>query len=209
MALDTEEQQQIEEIKKWFSENGLFMVVAIILAAILLFGYQQWQRVHERHMMQASEYYEQLLNNLSAKNDTAADQSAKYLIQHYPNNTYAQLAELLLAKRAIEQGQYPEAKTQLLAVIAQSNLPALKEIARLRLARLYIQMKLSQQALDTLTQVDDKTYQSDVKAVEGDAYAALNNINAARASYQQALSGLPEEAILHTLVSMKLNNLPT
>jgi hypothetical protein len=92
-------------------------------------------------------------------------------------------------------------------VVDHGHLPALREIARLRVARLYIQIKQPQNALDILKQVDSKTYQADIKAVQGDAYVALNNTNAARASYQQALSGLPDEAILHGLVSMKLNNL--
>lgn len=209
MAFDTEEQEQIEAVKKWIAENGWFMAIAIIVAAVLLFGYQQWRRVDERKSIEASSYFEQLLNNLSTQNNAAADQSAHYLITHYAHSTYAQLAELLLAKEAVKQGHYTQAQSQLQEVIDHGHLPALKEIARLRLARLYIERKQPQDALHTLKKVDAKTYQADVKVVEGDAYLAENNINAARASYQQALSGLPEEAILHSLVSMKLNNLPT
>jgi predicted negative regulator of RcsB-dependent stress response len=81
-------------------------------------------------------------------------------------------------------------------------------VARLRLARLQIQLKQPQQALTTLQEIDEKAYLPEIAAVQGDAYVAMNNIPLARENYRQALTSLPEEAILHQIVSMKFNNLP-
>jgi predicted negative regulator of RcsB-dependent stress response len=209
MAFDTEEQEQIDAVKKWISANGLFMLIAVLIGAVLLFGYQQWRRVNERHAIEASMSFEQLLNDLNVSNEVAALHSAQVLITHYPHSTYAQLAELLLAKKEVQSGDYNRAQGYLLEVIDQNSVETLKEIARLRLARLYIERKQPQDALHVLQKLDSKTYQAEAKVVEGDAYLMENDINAARANYQQALAGLPEEAILHGLVSMKLNNLPT
>jgi len=208
MALDIEEQQQIEQVKKWLAEYGLTLVVAIIGAIILLFGYQRWSQMHERMMEHASVRYEQLLDNLAQNKIIAADQSAAYLIKRYPHSTYARLAELLIARRDISLNQYADATQKLTEVMQHGNVASLREIARLRLARLEIQQQQPQKALDTLKDVDANAFLASVAAVRGDAYAALNNTAMARQSYQQAIMGLPEAAILRSMTIMKLNNLP-
>ena len=208
MALDTEEQQQIEDVKKWLKENGLFILVTIIVVAALMLGYQQWNRIQERDAARASVYFEQLLDDLSANKIDEANQATAYLVKEYPRTAYAKLAEMLLAKRDVSQGHEADAEKELTLVVKEAKLPALRQVARLRLARLQIQLKQPQQALTTLQEIDDKAYLPEIAAVQGDAYVALNNTVAARESYRQALASLPEEAILHQIVSMKFNNLP-
>jgi predicted negative regulator of RcsB-dependent stress response len=208
MALDTEEQQQIEDVKKWLKENGLFIIVTIILVVAFMLGYQQWKRVQERDWARASVYFEQLLDDLGANKIDAADQATADLVKKYPRSVYAKLAELLLAKDDVRQGHEADAEKKLAFVAKEAQLPALRQVARLRLARLQIQLKQPQQALTTLQEIDEKAYLPEIAAVQGDAYVAMNNIPLARENYRQALTSLPEEAILHQIVSMKFNNLP-
>lgn len=207
MALDVEEQQQIEQVKKWVAEYALTLIVAIVLAAIVLFGYQRWSIVRERAMAHASFRYEQLLDDLAANKTQEANNAAAYLIKRYPHSTYAKLAELLLAQRDINEQKFQAAIPPLEDVMKHANVSTIKEIARIRLARLQLQLNQPQATLDTLKDVDAQVYLPTVSAIRGDAYIALHNTDAAKAAYQQAISGLPEEAILRAMVLMKLNNL--
>ena len=208
MALDAEEQDQVEQVKNWIAEYGLTLIIAIIGAAILLFGYQRWSQMRERAMEHASLRYEQLLDDLAQNKVQAADNAAAYLIKRYPHSTYAKLTELLLANRDVTQQQFPEATHKLLDVMDTATIPAVREIARLRLARVQLQLQNPKEALATLQKIDAQEYLPTVAAVKADTYAALNNNDMARQSYQQALAGLPEGAILRSMVAMKLANLP-
>lgn len=207
MALDVEEQQQVEQVKKWLAEYGLTLIIAVIGAAVLLFGYQRWTQMRERAMEHASVRYEQLFDDLAANQTQAADNAAAYLIKRYPTSTYAKLADLLLANRAIKEGDFADAQKKLLLVTDTSGVAAIKEIARIRLARLQLQLNQPQAALDTLKKMDAQEFLPTVAAVRGDAYAALKNNNMARDAYQQALAGLPEGAILRPIIAMKLSDL--
>ncbi len=207
MALDIEEHEQIEQVKAWLKEYGASIVMSVILAAALLFGYQHWQFLNERAYAHASARYEQLLDNLAANQTAAANASAEYLIKRYPASDYAKLAELLLVKRDITQNKYEDAEKKLKDVMLRGRTPAINQVARLRLARLEMQMDQGNNALKTLEHVDDKAYLPMISSERGDAYAQLKKNNEAREAYQQALVNIPEEAILHSLVVMKLNNL--
>ncbi len=208
MALDIEEQQQVEQVKKWLAEYGLTLIVSILVAVVLLFGYQRWSGMRERAMNHASVRYEQLLDDLAVNKTEAADQAANYLIMRYPRSTYAKLAELLLAQRDVNEGKFEEARSKLESAAARGSIPAVKEIARLRLARLQLQLNQAQAALDTLSRIDTPEYLPTASAVRGDAYLMLNKVDLARQAYQQAVTGLPDGAMLRSIVSMKLNDLP-
>jgi predicted negative regulator of RcsB-dependent stress response len=207
MALDVEEQQQVEQVKKWVAEYALTLIVAVVLAAIVLFGYQRWSAVHERALAHASHRYAQLLDDLAANRTQEANQAAEYLIKRYPRTTYAKLAELLLAQRDVSQQKFSDAVTKLQDVMLHANIATIRETARIRLARIQLQLNQPQATLDTLKDTDAPNYLPTVSAVRGDAYVALNNAEAAKQAYQQAAAGLPEQSILRSLVLMKLNNL--
>lgn len=209
MALDIEEHQQVEQLKQTVKEYGPSVLIGIGLAAVLLFGYQHYSKIRERAYDHASIRYEQLLDALAANKTQAANVAANYLIKRYPKSDYAKLAELLLAQRDITESQFSSANMRLKDVMEHGHTPAIKEIARLRLARLQIQQNDAKAALSTLSAVDAKEYLPLVSSVRGDAYAKLHQANDARQAYQQALTGIPEGAMLHSLVALKLNNLPT
>lgn len=208
MVMDIEEQQQVEEVKKWLVENVPSLIITILIVAILLFAYQRWNQMRERAMDHASYRYEQLLDDLAANKTDEANHAAAYLIKRYPHSTYAKLAEILLAKRDVDQQKYADAESKLTDVMEHANVSAVKEIARLRLARLQVQLQHPEEALNTLKDIDAKEYLPAANAVKGDAYTLMNKPDMAKVSYQQAVAGLPEGAILRSIVSMKLNNLP-
>lgn len=206
--LDNEEQQQVEQIKKWFSENGLFLAISLVVAIIALFAYQYWNQITEKDTAQASEQYELLLDDLANNKIANAQEVGSAILTQHKNSTYASLAALLMANEAVQEKHYELAQSYLQKVIKEGHVAALREIARLRLARLQIENGKPEVALNLLNDIDEKQYIPAVDAIRGDAYVALKKYDLAKGSYQQALIKLPDDAIFHTLVAMKLNDLP-
>lgn len=208
--MDTElsEQEQIEQIKKWFKQNGVNMILAIALGVLISFTWHRWQANKERALAHASVRYEQLLTDLEQNNVKAANESADYLIGRYPQTAYASLAKLIQARIAISANDLTLANTKFDWIIEHAKSPAIKQIARIRKARVLLDLNDGQQALTILQRIDDPGFIALTESVKGDCYAALRQIQEARMAYQTALQNLPENQNIHSLIQMKLDNLP-
>ena len=50
MSLDSTEEEQIDQIKQFFKENGLFMLIAIVLVVGGNIGYDYYETVSYTHL---------------------------------------------------------------------------------------------------------------------------------------------------------------
>jgi predicted negative regulator of RcsB-dependent stress response len=114
---------------------------------------------------------------------------------------------MMLAREAILKKIYPEAITQLTWVMDHSKDQSIREIARIRLARLMIAQKKPDSAIELLKNLDDKVFIGLVDEVRGDAYVAQNNVTSARNAYQLALSEIPNAEVSRPILQMKFDNL--
>ena len=60
------EEEQVEALRRWWSENGRYTIVAIILALGLGFGYQGLKDYNQGKAEGASEMYQRMLQAYSA-----------------------------------------------------------------------------------------------------------------------------------------------
>ena len=104
------------------------------------------------------------------KNDEAK-LYAKHLMQDDPKSSYAGLAALMQAKLAVKTGDLKLAQEQLQFVIKKSSNNTLRQLARIRLARVFLATKQPQEALNLLATVDDEAYKAEISEVSGDASA--------------------------------------
>ena len=81
---------------------------------------------------------------------------------------------------------------------------ALKQIARLRAARILLAMQKNQDALDLLATVDDPTYQPLIDEVKGDIYQAMGQTEQAKQAYESAQAGLSGIVGEDQLLSLQL-----
>lgn len=209
MTLDGEEKYQVDQVKAWFKNYGTAVLVGVLVVVVGLLSYQRWQQMHERAIVHASLHYEKLLDSMAVNDAVSAQKAAAYLIDRYPKSTYAKLATLLLARNAIALGNYPDAMIKLKWVMDSAKAPTLQAIARLRYARLQIQMKQPEAALTTLQKIESADYQAPAEEIKGDAFVALNNLIGAKSAYQNALNALPVSAMNRSLLQMKFNNIAT
>ncbi len=201
------EQEQIQQLKNWIKQYGLTILAGIVIALIITSGWRYWQNYRNKVLTHASVIYDEMLTLRAQNNMDRASAQAKKLLSHYSNTPYAQMAAMMLAREAVLKKNYPEAITQLNWVIDHGKDQSLRDIARIRLARLMITQKKPDDALALLKKFDDKGFIGLVDEVRGDAYVAENNANSARKAYQLALSEIPNAEVSRPILQMKYDNL--
>ena len=203
------EQEQIELLKNWIKQYSLVILAGVAIAVLTIFGWRYWQQRQANILSHASGVYDEMLT-MRAQNDIAATLvQAKKLFSHYPKTVYGQMAALMLARDAITRKNYSEAETNLNWVLSHSKITSLRQIARLRLARVMIAENKIADSLIVLNTVEDASFMGLIDEVKGDAYYLQKNFDKARQSYQQALKELPNAEVIRPLLQMKYDNLTT
>lgn len=198
------DQEQMEVIKKWFRENGKWLLVAILIGLGIGFGWHTWQEQKLQRNEQASSLYEQLLSANEQNNPQTIQQMSEEIVKRYPKTEYAAMANLIAAKASVYQNNFSVALTNLQWVLSHSSSAALRQIARLRIARLQLSQNKPDEAQKTIDVVNDPTFQPAIDEVQGDIYSAKNDSVKARQSYQSAQSGFSALLGEDVLLSIKL-----
>jgi len=195
MAHHIDENEQWEAIKKWWKENGTVTIIIFLLAASGSFGFRYWQEAQARKHAEASALYDQLGSQVANSSPQVLAQIAKELETNYTATPYASLAALLEAKNAVEKNDLTLAMQKLQWVIEHANSSDLRQIARLRAARVLLAQKQPAQALLLLEKVDDKAFMPGINQVKGDIYLFQGDKSQARLAYSAALANLPPACI--------------
>lgn len=203
------EQEQIELLKNWIKQYSLVILAGVLIAIMAMSAWRFWDQRQNKMLDHASSVYDEMLTMRAQNEPAEMIIQTKKLYSHYEKTTYGKMAALMLARTAAVKSNNAEAEKQLEWVINNTKVPALSQIARLRLARLLIAENKANDSLTLLKQVDDKSFSGLIDEVRGDAYLANNDKTKARAAYQLALSELPNAEVVRPLLQMKYDNLTT
>ncbi len=114
----------------------------------------------------------------------------------------------MAAKIYVGQKHLDKAQAELQWVIDHGKGDAFRQIASLRLARLYLSEEHPQKALSILSALINPAFKGVVLEVQGDAYLQMKQVSKARVAYQASLKALPKQAVMKPLIKMKLEALP-
>ena len=204
MAYSIEEEQEINQLKDWWKENGKTIIVAFILGVGGMFGWRYWQEHQAEQIAQASAQYDALI--YSAQQDEQAKKAnIEQFVQANSKTAYAVFALLDEAKKATEKQDFAAAEVNLNQALTQSQDEVLTSIVALRLSAVQFQLGQLDNALTTLNQVKGESFNArkalltgDIQVAKGDKVAAKNSFDQA----QQSGSQLEQQ-----MAKMKLNNL--
>jgi predicted negative regulator of RcsB-dependent stress response len=186
MAYETEE-QQVEALKKWWQENGRYLIAGVVLGLGILFGWNSWKDHREVQGKAASDLYSQLTGAVESSALEDAKAFEEKLLQDYDGTPYAALGALAMAKIYVEQNNLVEAEAKLRWTMDNSNEQELQEISRLRLAQVLVAAEKYDDALSMLSTELPASYVSLAEELRGDALRAQGNLDEARAAYDKAL----------------------
>ncbi len=195
------EEQQIEYIKRWWKNNGNGILIGIIAAIALVFGWQTWQASKETKRQEASAVYSQLVEALGVAQESRlagetekleAQQAtiqtfAEQMRSEFGDTEYAVFAAMMLAKEALFAKDLAQATEQLTWAYEHTQIPATKNIVNLRLARLLAAQESYDEALAKLDAVDSGVLADSYEEVRGDIYVAMGDTDKARESYAKAM----------------------
>jgi predicted negative regulator of RcsB-dependent stress response len=201
------EQEQVEQLKKWLKIYGIPALLGVLAGIAIFYGWNGYQTHHLHTLTHASKIYDEMLTDRAQNNKEATLIQAQKLASHYPSTPYGEVAKLMSAQDAVNKKDYPEAIKQLSWIAKHANQATIRELARIRMARVYLTQQQPNEAIKILKKVDDKSFNALVNEVMGDAYLALNQIGEAKTAYQQALQELPDSEQIRPLLEMKLDNL--
>jgi len=201
------EEQQIEALKKWWKEYGLSIVIGVVLAIIVIFGWRFYQRYKTRVGQAASITYTRMVGGVLNNQWQDAIEQANLLRKDFAGTPYAKIAALILAKHAVLQHNLDEAIIQLRWAAKHAGSNIIEQLANLRLARVYIAQNKMPEALRLLNHIKDRSLAGLVAETKGDAYVKLGQRDKARAMYQLALKEIPAVAQSRPILQMKLSDL--
>ncbi|OBX86051.1 hypothetical protein A9501_04245 [Haemophilus sp. CCUG 66565] len=204
MAYSIEEEQEINQLKDWWKENGKTIIVAFILGVGGMFGWRYWQAHQAEQIAQASAQYDALI--YSAQQDEQAKKAnIEQFVQANSKTAYAVFALLDEAKKATEKQDFVAAEVNLNQALTQSQDEVLTSIVALRLSAVQFQLGQLDNALTSLNQVKGESFNARKAILTGDIQVAKGDKVAAKNSFEQAQqSGSQLE---QQMAKMKLNNL--
>lgn len=182
------DQQQAEKFRGWLRENGPYLVAGILLGLGGLFGWNQWKSYQERQAEAASAVYEDLRKAVAAQRIDEALAELGELEAEYGRSPYLDQGRLLMARVYVDRSDTDQAVTYLRQVVDHADAPPMRNIARVRLARLLASQEKYDEALQALVNPESATFSPMFHDVRGDVYQAKGQADAARSEYEQALN---------------------
>ncbi|WP_429945956.1 tetratricopeptide repeat protein [Bibersteinia trehalosi] len=202
--LNKTEEQQFEEAKSWLKQNGMPILMAIILALAASAGWNFWKNHQVEVSQKTSASYQQVMESYLQNPEKNTPLVEKFIADNQATN-YAVFAQLEQAKQLVDKQDFTVAKNVLNQAIGNTDDATLQNVIRFRLAAVEFQLQQFDAALATLAKIQDKAWDLRKQVFVGDILAAKGDKEAAKSAYEQAKANAPEDE--HMLIDIRLNNL--
>lgn len=189
---DLEEQEQISELKAWWAQYGKFVTALAVAAALASVGWQGYQWYRNKQATEAGRLYFAVQQAAESGDAQKAREAAGQIIEKYSGTRYASMAALLSAGVQVAAGERKNAQAQLEWLADHGDDPALRDIARLRLASVLLDEGAHDAALARLQSEPVAALRPRFDDLRGDVLAASGKSAEARNAYQLVLDALPE-----------------
>jgi predicted negative regulator of RcsB-dependent stress response len=207
MALDLEEQEQLDALKQFWKQYGTLIITLAFLALAAFAGVKGWNYYQRGQSEQASALFGKL-EEAVRKNDVAQVGSlGAEIIDKYGATAYGPMAALLVARRNYDNGDAAAAANRLQWALDKASDDEIVALARLRLAGIRLDEKRYDEALALLDAKHAPAFAPLYADLRGDVLAAQGKAAEARAAYQLALEKIPPNSNYRGVVQIKLDAL--
>lgn len=207
MAYDLQEQEQIDELKAFWSRYGNLILGAITVALFAYAGVKGWGWYQARQAGDAAILYEQLGEAVERKDVEQIRGRSADLRDKFGGTVYGQMAGLVAAKGLLEGNDAQGARSALQWVADKGKDAEFRLLARLRLAGLMLDEKQFDDALKQLDSGELAASSAEMQAAfadrRGDIQLAQGRKAEAKAEFDKALAALPAGSPLRAQVQLK------
>jgi predicted negative regulator of RcsB-dependent stress response len=199
--------EQLEVVKRLIAEYAPWLIGGVLVGAGLFFGIRYFQNYNNQRAYKAAVQFSAMTAALQANDAAKTRQIADGLIKGFPSSPYADQAQLALARLEVDGGHEDRATAPLTQVMNGSKDSELRQIARLRLARILTDQGKPDEAIKTLAVPAPAAFAARYHEVRGDAYFAKKDAADAVTEYKAALSGADASGINAALLELKIQDL--
>ena len=207
MALDLEEQEQVDEAKAWWKQNGSKVIWGVTVFLLIAAGWRAWQTWNHTQAAEASMLFDQSVQAASMNDLKTAKAVAAQIMEKHAGSAYSAPAAWLAGRINVESGDIKSARAQYEFALEHARDDGVQQLARLRLATLLFEEKDLPGALKLLQDTVDPAFQGLAEQLKGDVLAAQGKDAEARAAYKLALEKLGDASSLKPLVEIRLDSL--
>jgi len=200
----TTENEQVDAVRRFFTENGKALAIGVVLGIAALGGWRYWQVHQNTALTEASASYQQVSTALTDNKAEGVANLEKFAQSN--SNSYGVFAALQLADHFVQAKDFANAEKQLTQATQLSKDENLLSLVNYRLARVQLQENKLDDALKTLDNVKGDGWMAMQQEVRGDVLLAKGDAKGARDAYSKGLDSKPSQT-LQTMLRMKLNNL--
>ena len=198
--------EQLEAVKRAFTEYAPWILGGVVLGVGGWYGLQHYKSHKNEVALRAADRFSQMTAALQMNDPKKSLQIADGLVKDFPNSPYADQAQLTVARIDVESGKSADAVAPLTQVMNNSKDTELKQIARLRLARVLIDQGKPDDAIKLLAAGTPASFAGRYHEVRGDALYSKKDIPGAIAEYNAAL-GASDGGAEAAMLQLKLADL--
>jgi predicted negative regulator of RcsB-dependent stress response len=199
--------EQLEAVKRVVAEYAPWLIGGVVAGAIAFFGIRYYHSYNDDRALQAATQFSAMTAAMQANDENKSRQIAAGLIKDHPSSPYADQAQLAMARLDVDDGHLDQALAPLTQVMNNSKDSELKQVARLRLARVLIDLGRPDDAIKALPDPIDASFATSAHTVRGDAYLAKKDTSHALIEYQVALAMAEAAGINSALLELKVQDL--
>lgn len=207
MALDLEEQEQLDALKQFWRQYGTLIITLAFLVLAAFAGVKGWNYYQRGQSEQASALFGKL-EEAVRKNDVSKINSlGEEIIDKYGSTAYGPMAALLGARASYDSGDKAAAAIRLQWAVGKAKDDETAALARLRLAGIRLDEKKYDEALALLDAKHAQAFAPLYADLRGDVLAGQGKPAEARAAYKLALEKSPPKSNYRNVVQIKLDAL--
>ena len=196
---------ETEKLREWWKRNGTGIIAGVVIGIGGVGGIQGWRMYEDSQAGKASILYEQMLGAAAAERSEAASSAAETLVSKHSGSGYADLAQLMLARLALETGDSAKAQTALNDLVASTSDPVMRQVARVRLAVIALKDGEPEKIRSLAKAEAGEGFTSHFQELLGDALVASGDLDGARQAYEEALKGVTADSQAGRLITAKIN----
>ena len=196
---------ETEKLREWWKRNGTGIIAGVVIGIGGVGGIQGWRMYEDSQAGKASVLYEQMLGAAAAERSEAASAAAEALVSKHSGSGYADLAQLMLARLALETGDSAKAQTALNDLITSTSDPVMRQVARVRLAVIALKDGEPEKIRSLAKAEAGEGFTSHFQELLGDALVASGDLDGARQAYEAALEGVTADSQAGRLITAKIN----
>ena len=205
LGVHVAEDDDAQRLRVWWKKNGMGIVTGVAIGILGVGGFKGWQAYTENRTLSASDVFQEMLAYDEAGAIDRAGNSAQILIKDYRATPYGDLAYMMIAKLATQEGDLSNAMEALTNVMTKSNDPAMRQLARLRLSRVNLLAGDLDRAHELATTDDVGGFESEYPEVLGDILLAQHKYSDAAEAFDRALQALAPASSSRALLTSKRN----